>query len=88
MAYIISSHMLSKAVGHKRIDTASLCAQAMIHCIAMFDRILTEQNQKLENKSPEHLEVLRTSAQETIRLIESNGRQEFEIINILKVAVL
>ncbi|XP_053396346.1 E3 ubiquitin-protein ligase rnf213-alpha-like isoform X3 [Mercenaria mercenaria] len=84
MCYIIASHMLKRSMENKRLGTIQLCAQAFIHCIAMYDRVVAEQKTQ-DKEAKGHSNVLRENAKDVVRLVETYQRWHIEMEDILNV---
>ncbi|XP_053390338.1 E3 ubiquitin-protein ligase rnf213-alpha-like, partial [Mercenaria mercenaria] len=85
VSYIIASHMLRKSIQNKRVDTVYLCAQVLIHCIAMYDRMISEQKPPQDAKATKHQDVLQDSAREAVRWVETYRRWDLQMKEILDV---
>ncbi|XP_053391032.1 E3 ubiquitin-protein ligase rnf213-alpha-like, partial [Mercenaria mercenaria] len=85
MSYIIASHMLRKSIQNKRVDIVYLCAQVLIHCIAMYDRMILEQKPSKDAKATKHQDVLQDSAREAVIWVETYRRWDFQMKEILDV---
>ena len=87
MSYIIASQMLLQSITNKRLQTVYLCAQILIHCIAMYDRTISEQKITDDKKSTQLQNLLRESANETVRWLETYNGWDFEMKDILDVSL-
>ncbi|XP_060603551.1 uncharacterized protein LOC132756487 [Ruditapes philippinarum] len=85
MSYMIASQMLKKSIENKRVETVYRCVQILIHCIAMYDRIISEQKIPDDKKSTQHHDVLNESAKETIKWLETYRRWDIEMKDILDI---